>query len=59
MDAPIVHFELLMDLEARHDDLLVRLAELDKRVEEVLAECLAVRQAGEVIPSGGPACRTC
>lgn len=36
--------ELLLGLEARHDDLLVRLAELDKRVEKTLADCLALRQ---------------
>ncbi|HEY4759254.1 MAG TPA: hypothetical protein VIH42_01605 [Thermoguttaceae bacterium] len=36
--------ELLLDLEARHDDLLLRLAELDQRVEKTLAECLVLRQ---------------
>jgi len=30
--------ELLLDLETRHEDLLDRLAELDKRVEKVLAD---------------------
>jgi len=29
---------LLLELEARHEDLLDRLDELDKRVEKVLAE---------------------
>ncbi len=29
--------ELLLDLETRHEDLLDRLDELDKRVEKVLA----------------------
>ncbi len=38
------HLELLQDLEARHDDLLLRLAALDKRVEKTLAECLLLRQ---------------
>ena len=33
--------EELLELEARHDDVLRRLDELDKRVERVLAECLA------------------
>ena len=30
--------ELLLDLETRHEDLLDRLAELDERVEKVLAD---------------------
>jgi len=36
--------ELLLDLETRHDDLLSRLEELDKRVAKTLAECMASRQ---------------
>ncbi len=36
--------ELLLELEAKHDDLLSRLEELDKRVAKTLAECLALRQ---------------
>ncbi|MEN6405075.1 MAG: hypothetical protein ABFC77_01260 [Thermoguttaceae bacterium] len=36
---------LLLDLEARHEDLLARLDELDKRVEKTLAECQAFRVA--------------
>jgi hypothetical protein len=35
--------ELLLDLESRQDDLLLRLEELDRRVEKTLGECLAVR----------------
>jgi tetrahydromethanopterin S-methyltransferase subunit G len=38
MDALPKHLEALLDLEARHDDLLERLDELDKRVERVLAQ---------------------
>ena len=34
----VPQLKLLLDLESRHEDLLDRLAELDKRVEEVLAE---------------------
>jgi tetrahydromethanopterin S-methyltransferase subunit G len=36
--------EALLDLEARHEDLLERLDELDQRVETVLRECLPPRQ---------------
>ena len=39
--------ELLLDLEVRHDDLLMRLAKLDKRVEKTLAECLVLRPPAE------------
>ena len=38
MNALPKHLESLLELEARHDDLLKRLDELDKRVERVLAE---------------------
>lgn len=31
--------ETLVDLEARHDDLLRRLADLDREVERVLLNC--------------------
>lgn len=36
--------EALLDLEARHEDLLARLDELDQRVETVLRDCLTTRQ---------------
>lgn len=39
MDAVTTQLDALLDLEARHDDLLDRLEELDKRVERVLSEC--------------------
>jgi hypothetical protein len=35
--------ELISDLEARHDELLSRLDDLDKRVAKTLAECSALR----------------
>ena len=38
MDALPKHLQSLLELEARHDDLLKRLDELDKRVESVLAQ---------------------
>jgi hypothetical protein len=43
--APTEQLDLLLDIEARHEDLLARLAELDKRVERTLAAC-------QVYPSG-------
>lgn len=50
MDAQTGQLERLLDLDTRHDELLLRLDELDKQVEKVLAECLAVRQADEPAP---------
>jgi hypothetical protein len=35
--------ELLLDLESRQDDLLLRLEELDRRVEKTLGDCLTLR----------------
>jgi hypothetical protein len=44
--------ELLLDLETRHEDLLDRLDELDKRVEKVLAAYPPGRDAsGDVAAS--------
>jgi hypothetical protein len=45
MDTQKTQLSLLMDLEARHDDLMLRLDELDKRVQKVLTECQVVRIA--------------
>jgi hypothetical protein len=45
------HLDTLFDLETQHDDLLRRLAELDRQVEDVLRECLAVRRSGETAES--------
>ncbi|MEN6451465.1 MAG: hypothetical protein ABFC96_13310 [Thermoguttaceae bacterium] len=38
MEAHASHFDRLMDLEARHEDLIQRLEDLDRRVERTLAE---------------------
>jgi hypothetical protein len=38
-----VQLELLLELEARQDDVMLRLEELDRRVEQTLAECLSLR----------------
>jgi hypothetical protein len=43
MDTQDPQLDLLMDLEARHEELLLKLDELDKRVEKVLAECQVFR----------------
>jgi hypothetical protein len=43
--APTAQLELLLDIEARHEDLLRQLDELDKRVEKTLAECQVYRTA--------------
>jgi hypothetical protein len=43
MDSQIPQVDLLMDLESRHEDLLARLEELNKRVEKTLAECQVYR----------------
>jgi hypothetical protein len=38
MDAAAEQLQTLLELEARHEELLDRLADLDKRVVEVLAQ---------------------
>jgi hypothetical protein len=35
--------ELLLDLEDRQDELMLRLEELDRRVEKTLIECQSLR----------------
>ena len=52
MDTPNSQLQTLLELEARHDDLLQRLHELDKQVERVLAECLS--GPGRKHTEGGP-----
>lgn len=39
MDVASGQLDRLLELEARHDDLLERLEELDHRVRRVLAKC--------------------
>ena len=41
MQSRLGQLQALVDLEARHDDLLRQLDALDRRVEQVLKECLA------------------
>jgi hypothetical protein len=40
---------ILLDLEAKHNELLQRLEELDKRVLKTLSECLRDRKTAEKI----------
>jgi hypothetical protein len=40
MNDPADSFDAILDLDARHDELLRQLEELDHRVEKVLADCL-------------------
>lgn len=42
------HLKAIQDLESRHDQLLEMLAELEKRVASVLAECQSARPAAAV-----------
>jgi hypothetical protein len=46
MDSTPTSFDLLRQLESRHDELLARLDELDKRVEKTLMECQLLRGGG-------------
>jgi hypothetical protein len=61
MDGTIGQLDLLLDLEARHDDLLRRLDELDQRVSLVLAEWqpgrsfVALEGSGPLDPAAHPA----
>jgi len=56
MDTPMTHLALLMDIEARHEDLLKRLEELDHRVEKALADCQVYREFPGVTATSAPAC---
>ena len=39
MQTPAPHLDTILQLETQHEDLLLRLDELDKRVVKVLTEC--------------------
>jgi hypothetical protein len=45
MDAPTLKLSLINDLEARHEDLLLRIDELDRKVQKTLAEWLGGRES--------------
>lgn len=53
MDAAVEQLQTLLELEARHEELLDRLAELDKRVAGVLAQCQASASADQTLLPGG------
>ena len=55
MDGSAEQLRLVLDLEARHDDLLDRLADRDKRVLRVLEECQRLgKGAPEPVSPPGP-----
>jgi len=49
MDDETAQLNLLLDLETRHEDLLQRLDELDRRVQQVLKEYQPSRNGGMVL----------
>lgn len=53
MGSPDHHLEILLALEASHDDLLARLDDLNQRVEKVLAECAPARKNDAAAASPG------
>ena len=57
MDASARQLDHLLELEARHDDLLRRLDELDRRVSSVLTECLPHREGHEGAGNGSAGAR--
>lgn len=50
MENRAANLDVLLEIDSRHEDLLVRLDELDKRVDQVLNEWQATRQGAD---SGG------
>lgn len=52
MDESTRQLQTLLDLDARHDELLERLEELDRRVALVLAEGMAGRNALRAMEGG-------
>ena len=60
MNAPSEQRTLLEEIDARQDEVLEKLAELNERVESLLRECLAAFRDGEPqpeasLPPGGVA----
>ena len=47
MDTQTPQLSLLMDLEARHEDLMLRLDVLDKRVQKTLSEWQGSREGAQ------------
>jgi hypothetical protein len=39
------HRDLIVELDARHDELMLKLDELDRRVEQTLIQCQGYRRA--------------
>lgn len=62
MDPSPGQLEQLLDLDARHDDLLKRLDELDRRVRTVLSEYQVSEPPPEPVAgltAAGPDAQTC
>lgn len=59
MDAAQTQLDTLLELEARHDELLDQLGELDKRVQKVLAECSPQKSTDCQLTCGDPDAPTC
>ena len=54
MDAQSAHLQAVLELEARHDELLERLSELEQRVRQVLAQHTPGRHRDVVAPEPSP-----
>lgn len=55
MEEENLHLDVLLDLDRRHDQLLVELEELDRRVTQVLQHCQAAREDSHTpSPTGDP-----
>jgi hypothetical protein len=52
MNTPSNDLEALLELDARHDELLERLDELDKRIELVLAASAPAQKTEAGVDSG-------
>jgi hypothetical protein len=50
MDESVRQLQVLLDLDARHDDLLDQLDDLDKRVAQVLGEWMTGRSTPPAPP---------
>jgi hypothetical protein len=54
MESTPLRLQALVDLEARHDELIRQLDALDRRVERVLKECLATNARPPAQGEKGP-----
>jgi hypothetical protein len=47
MESPQARLDAIVDLDARHDDLIRQLDQLDQQVEQVLKQWLGARDSSE------------